>query len=69
MKIPNLLVIISLITFISIILTTASPFKTSTNSFEINEFFYPMNKVQLAIAQDDGGGDDGGGDDGGGDDF
>jgi hypothetical protein len=65
LKRPNLLVIITLISFLSIILVTGSPFKSSTNSFDYN------NPILLDIpsiqAQDDGDGFEG--DDGGDDDF
>ena len=54
MKRPNLLVIISLISFLSIILITGSPFKSSTNSFDNN------NPILLEIPpiQAQGDGDD-----------
>ena len=54
MKRSNLLVIISLISFLSIILITGSPFKSSTNSFDNN------NSILLEIPsiQAQGDGDD-----------
>ena len=52
MKRPNLLVIISLISFLSIILITGSPFKSSTNSFDNNTpIFLEIPPIQ---AQNDG---------------
>ncbi|HEX5892032.1 MAG TPA: hypothetical protein VFY41_04145 [Nitrososphaeraceae archaeon] len=64
MKRPNLLVIISLISFLSIILITGSPFKSSTNSFDNNNpIFLEIPPIQ---AQDDG---DNFEDDGGRDNF
>ena len=52
MKRPNLLVIISLISFLSIILITGSPFKSSTNSFDNNNsIFLEIPPIQ---AQNDG---------------
>jgi hypothetical protein len=64
LKRPDLLVIISLISFLSIILITGSPLKSSTNSFDNN------NPILLEIPpiQAQGDGDDFE-DDGGGDDF
>ena len=64
MKRPNLLVIISLISFLSIILITGSPVKSSTNSFDND------NPILLEIPpiRAQGGGDDFE-DNGGGDDF
>ena len=64
MKRPNLLVIISLISFLSIILITGSPFKSSTNYFD-NTNSIPLEILPLQ-AQDDGNDLEG---DGGGDDF
>ena len=64
MKRPNLLAIISLISFLSIILITCSPFKSSTNSFDNNKpIFLEIPPIQ---AQDDG---DNFEDDGGRDNF
>ena len=64
MKRPNLLVIISLISFLSIILITGSPFKSSTNSFDnTNPILLEILPIQ---AQDDGDDLEG---DGGVDDF
>ena len=52
MKRPNLLVIISLISFLSINLITGSPFKSSTNSFDNNNpIFLEIPPIQ---AQGDG---------------
>ena len=52
MKRPNLLVLISLISFLSIILITGSPFKSSTNSFDNNNpIFLEIPPIQ---AQGDG---------------
>ena len=63
MKRPHLLVIIGLISFLSIILITGSPFKSSTNSFDHNN---NLNLLEIPPiqAQDDGDDfrDDGGGD-------
>ncbi|HEX7258244.1 MAG TPA: hypothetical protein VF242_09295 [Nitrososphaeraceae archaeon] len=63
MKILNLLVVISLISFLSITLITASPFISYTNFFENNSHI--LLKFPSIYAQDDGGGEDNG--DGGGD--
>jgi hypothetical protein len=66
LKFPNLLVIISLISF-SVTLITASPFISYTNFFENNSNIFL--KFPSIYAQDDGGGvednGDGGGDGGG----
>jgi hypothetical protein len=52
LKRPNLLVIISLISFLSINLITGSPFKSSTNSFDNNNpIFLEIPPIQ---AQGDG---------------
>ena len=63
MKRPNLLVIISLISFICIILITGSPFKSSTNSFDNNNpIFLEVPPIQAQgdgdDLEDDGGRDD-----------
>ena len=63
MKRPNLLVIISLISFICIILITGSPFKSSTNSFDNNNpIFLEVPPIQAQVDgddfEDDGGRDD-----------
>jgi hypothetical protein len=64
LKRPNLLAIISLISFLGIILVTCSPFKSSTNSFDNNKpIFLEIPPIQ---AQDDG---DNFEDDGGRDNF
>ncbi|MGE0243811.1 MAG: hypothetical protein AB7F53_08415, partial [Nitrososphaeraceae archaeon] len=69
MKRPSLLVIVSLISFLSIVLITGTPFKSYTNSFDHN------NPILVGIpsiqAQDDGEefGNDDGGNDGGNNDF
>ncbi|HEX6672483.1 MAG TPA: hypothetical protein VF084_09630, partial [Nitrososphaeraceae archaeon] len=58
MKRPNLLVIISLISFICILLITGSPFKSSTNSFDNNNsIFLEVPPIQ-AQGEDDGGRDE-----------
>ena len=63
MKRSNLLVIISLISFICIILITGSPFKSSTNSFDNNNpIFLEVPPIQAQgdgdDLEDDGGRDD-----------
>ena len=54
MKRPNLLVLISLISFLSIILITGSPFKSSTNSFDNNNPIF----LEIPPIQAQGDGDD-----------
>ena len=54
MKIPNLVVILSLISFLSIILVPDSPFKSYTNFFEFNNHI--LLKITPIYAQ--GNGDD-----------
>jgi len=54
LKRPNLLVIISLISFLSIILITGSPFKSSTNSFDNNNPIF----LEIPPIQAQGDGDD-----------
>ncbi|HET8792462.1 MAG TPA: hypothetical protein VFM31_01615, partial [Nitrososphaeraceae archaeon] len=69
MKRPSLLVIISLISFLSIVLITGTPFKSYTNSFDHkNSILLEIPSIQ---AQDDGKefGNDDGGNDGGDNDF
>ena len=53
MKIPNLLVILSLISFLSIILVTGSPLKSYTNFYENNNHI--LLKITPIYAQDDSG--------------
>ncbi|HSE99318.1 MAG TPA: hypothetical protein VLA48_00345, partial [Nitrososphaeraceae archaeon] len=50
---PDLLVILGLISFLSIILITGSPFKSYTNFFE-NNHHIPL-KITSIYAQDNGG--------------
>ena len=58
LKIPNLLVILSLISFLSISLVTGSPFKSYTNLFEDNNHI--LLKITPIYAQDNGGDFEGG---------
>jgi hypothetical protein len=53
LKIPNLLVILSLISFLSIILITGSPFKSYTNFFENDNHI--LLKTPPIYAQDNNG--------------
>ena len=53
MKIPNLLVILSLISFLSIILVTGSPLKSYTNFYENNNHI--LLKITPIYAQDNSG--------------
>ena len=60
----NLMVRISLISFLSLILITGFSFKVNTNFSENKGFFYSMNTVSLVYAGDDDEGEGGGGNEG-----